>query len=258
METYKRSAFAAAGIEECFVQENHSLSQRGVLRGLHYQQPPQAQSKLIRVLSGEIFDVAVDIRPDSPTAGRWVGLSLSSANRQMLYVPHWCAHGFCVTSEIAEVVYMTTTEYAPAHESGFMWNDPQLAIEWPLSRPRSGATRNGRRSCWRDQVLTPVLVTGAGGFAGSHLVDLRVARGHRDRMAAPERRPAGCTRGRARCRRASGHGVVRGRGSRGSRGATRDAATSPRAHHLLDGLRRRGSPRACYSGSSPCRQSRTR
>jgi dTDP-4-dehydrorhamnose 3,5-epimerase len=135
METYKRSAFAAAGIEDFFVQENHSLSQRGVLRGLHYQRPPQAQSKLIRVLSGEIFDVAVDIRPDSPSAGQWVGLSLSSANRQMLYVPHWCAHGFCVTSDNAEVVYMTTTEYAPAHESGFMWNDPQFAIQWPLSSP---------------------------------------------------------------------------------------------------------------------------
>ena len=111
METYKRSEFARAGIDEPFVQENHSRSQRGVLRGLHYQRAPQAQSKLIRVLSGEIFDVAVDIRPDSPTSGRWVGVTLSAANRRMMYVPHWCAHGFCVTSENAEVVYLTTTEY---------------------------------------------------------------------------------------------------------------------------------------------------
>jgi dTDP-4-dehydrorhamnose 3,5-epimerase len=135
METYKRSEFAAAGIDDVFVQENHSSSQQGVLRGLHYQHPPHSQSKLIRVLSGAIFDVAVDIRPGSPTFGRWVGISLSSANRRMVYLPHWCAHGFCVVSERAEVVYMTTREYAPAHESGFMWNDPILAIEWPIESP---------------------------------------------------------------------------------------------------------------------------
>jgi dTDP-4-dehydrorhamnose 3,5-epimerase len=135
METYKRSEFLRAGIDEGFVQENHSRSQHGVLRGLHYQRPPHAQGKLIRVLKGEIFDVAVDIRPDSPTAGRWVGAQLSAENRRMVYVPHWCAHGFCVTSDEAEVVYMTTTEYAPAHESGFMWNDPRLGIAWPVSSP---------------------------------------------------------------------------------------------------------------------------
>ena len=139
METYKRSVFAAAGIDEVFVQENHSRSERGVLRGLHYQEPPYAQSKLIRVLSGEIFDVAVDLRPDSPTGGQWVGVTLSAANRRMVYVPHWCAHGFCVVSDRAEVVYMTTTEYAPAHESGFMWNDPALAIDWPVSSPTLSA-----------------------------------------------------------------------------------------------------------------------
>jgi dTDP-4-dehydrorhamnose 3,5-epimerase len=135
METYKRSVFAAAGVDEVFVQENHSSSERGVLRGLHYQVPPHAQSKLIRVLSGEIFDVAVDLRPDSPTGGRWVGARLSAANRQMMYVPRWCAHGFCVLSDRAEVVYLTTTEYAPEHEAGFMWNDPALGIDWPLSSP---------------------------------------------------------------------------------------------------------------------------
>lgn len=149
METYKRSAFAAAGIDEVFVQENHSRSQRGVLRGLHYQRPPHAQGKLVRVLSGEIFDVAVDIRPDSPTAGRWAGMRLSSANRRMAYVPHWCAHGFCVLTDHAEVVYMTTTEYAPAHESGFMWNDPRIGIAWPISTP----TLSERDMKWPPFVL---------------------------------------------------------------------------------------------------------
>ena len=135
MEAYKRSEFAAAGIADVFVQVNQSRSRRGVLRGLHYQEPPYSQSKLIRVLSGEIFDVAVDIRPESPTAGRWVAARLSSENRQMIYLPHWCAHGFCVLSDQADVVYMTTAEYAPAHESGFMWNDRRLGIDWPISSP---------------------------------------------------------------------------------------------------------------------------
>lgn len=149
MEAYKRSAFAAAGIDDVFVQENHSRSERGVLRGLHYQKPPHAQGKLIRVLSGEIFDVAVDIRPDSPTAGRWVGVRLSSENRRMAYLPQWCAHGFCVLSDHAEVVYMTTTEYAPAHEFGFTWNDPAIGITWPVSSP----TLSERDTKWPPFVL---------------------------------------------------------------------------------------------------------
>jgi dTDP-4-dehydrorhamnose 3,5-epimerase len=149
METYKRSEFAAAGIDDVFVQENHSSSRCGVLRGLHYQQPPHAQSKLIRVLSGEIFDVAVDIRPDSPTAGLWVGMPLSAENRRMVYLPDWCAHGFCVVSDQAEVIYMTTEEYTPAHESGFMWNDPRLAIEWPIASP----TLSERDARWPAFVL---------------------------------------------------------------------------------------------------------
>jgi dTDP-4-dehydrorhamnose 3,5-epimerase len=135
MESYKRSVFSAAGVDDVFVQENQSSSARGVLRGLHFQQGPHAQSKLIRVISGEIFDVAVDIRPDSATRGRWVSATLSAENRQMLYLPSWCAHGFCVVSERAEVIYMTSTEYAPPHECGFMWNDPRLRIEWPISSP---------------------------------------------------------------------------------------------------------------------------
>jgi dTDP-4-dehydrorhamnose 3,5-epimerase len=87
------------------------------------------------VISGEIFDVAVDVRPDSPSKRRWVSAALSASNRQMIYVPYWCAHGFCVLSEKAEVVYLTTAEYAPAYESGIMWNDPTLAIDWPISSP---------------------------------------------------------------------------------------------------------------------------
>jgi dTDP-4-dehydrorhamnose 3,5-epimerase len=150
METYKRSEFASAGIGDVFVQQNQSVSQRGVLRGLHYQEPPFAQGKLVRVLHGEIFDVAVDVRPDSPTAGRWVAAQLSSANRRMVYLPGWCAHGLCVVSEQAEVVYMTTTEYAPAHESGFMWNDPQFAIPWPTSSP----VLSERDTKWPPFVLT--------------------------------------------------------------------------------------------------------
>jgi dTDP-4-dehydrorhamnose 3,5-epimerase len=135
MEVYKHSVFAAAGIHGSFVQENHSSSARGVLRGMHFQTGASAQGKLVRVLSGEIFDVAVDIRSTSPTRGKWVGYTLSAANRRMIYLPEWCAHGFCVLSDTAEVVYMTTTEYAPANESGIMWNDPKIGIQWPIASP---------------------------------------------------------------------------------------------------------------------------
>jgi len=135
METYKRSEFAAAGITEIFVQENYSSSVRNVLRGLHYQRRPQAQSKLVRVISGEIFDVVVDLRRDSPTSGQWVGAALSAERRTMLYIPDWCAHGFCVMSDRAEVVYHTSNEYSPEHEAGIIWNEPALAITWPVDDP---------------------------------------------------------------------------------------------------------------------------
>jgi dTDP-4-dehydrorhamnose 3,5-epimerase len=135
METYKRSEFAAAGILDTFAQENHSASSAGVLRGLHYQRPPHAQSKLIRVIRGAIFDVAVDLRPDSPTSGRWVGVELSAEARTLMYIPSWCAHGFCVLSESAEVLYHTSSEYSPAHEHGLLWNDPALGIAWPVTNP---------------------------------------------------------------------------------------------------------------------------
>ena len=135
METFKRGDYEAAGLPGAFVQENHSRSARDTLRGLHFQRPPKAQAKLVRVVVGEIFDVAVDIRPDSPTFGRWVGTTLSGENRGMLFVPSWCAHGFCVTSEVAEVEYKMTAEYAPDLERGLMWNDPHLGIDWPTAAP---------------------------------------------------------------------------------------------------------------------------
>lgn len=132
LETYKRSDFELAGIPGEFVQENHSVSHAGTLRGLHYQQAPKAQGKLVRVVAGEIFDVAVDMRRGSPTCGRWIGVTLSAANRHILYVPPWCAHGFYVTGDRpAEVLYKTTEEYSLVHERGSAWDDPRLAIAWP-------------------------------------------------------------------------------------------------------------------------------
>jgi dTDP-4-dehydrorhamnose 3,5-epimerase len=135
METYKRSEFDAAGLGVPLVQENHSRSTEGTLRGLHYQREPKAQGKLVRVVSGEIYDVAVDIRAGSATFGRWLGVTLSAENRKSIYVPPGFAHGFCVTSAEAEVIYKTTEEYAPEHEHGIPWNDPALAIAWPIAAP---------------------------------------------------------------------------------------------------------------------------
>ncbi len=131
LETFKRSEFVAAGLTGDFVQENQSVSTRGTLRGLHFQRAPKAQGKLVRVLAGEIFDVAVDIRPGSPTRGRWVSAVLSADNRQMLWIPDWCAHGFLVLSDTAEVLYKTTAEYSPQDEGGYRWNDPAFGIAWP-------------------------------------------------------------------------------------------------------------------------------
>jgi len=135
METYKMPDFVAAGIKGNFVQENHSRSTRGVLRGLHYQNPPFAQGKLVRVVRGEIFDVSVDIRKGSPTWGQWVGVILSEENKNSVYVPEAFAHGFCVLSEIAEVIYKTTNVYSAESEAGIIWNDEDLNIEWPVKEP---------------------------------------------------------------------------------------------------------------------------
>lgn len=131
METWHQKEFAEAGIELPFVQDNHSRSAHGILRGLHYQ-IQQAQGKLVRVIRGEVYDVAVDIRRGSSTFGHWVGEILSEENRRMLWVPPGFAHGFYVVSEVAEFVYKCTDFYAPQHEKSILWSDPQLAIDWPL------------------------------------------------------------------------------------------------------------------------------
>lgn len=134
-ESFNRRAFAeAVGREVEFVQDNQSTSRRHVLRGLHYQEP-QPQGKLVRALAGTIFDVAADIRPGSATFGRWVGVELSAANRRQLWVPEGLAHGFLVLSESAEVLYKTTDFYAPSCERCLRWDDPTLAIAWPLTAP---------------------------------------------------------------------------------------------------------------------------
>ena len=135
METYKRSAFAANGIDGAFVQDNFSQSVHGVLRGLHYQASPSAQAKLVRVIRGRVFDVAVDIRRGSPTYGCWVGEILSAENRHMLYIPEGFAHGFCVLGDQALFSYKVTAEYDPAADRGIVWNDPDIGIEWPLAEP---------------------------------------------------------------------------------------------------------------------------
>jgi len=135
MEIYKRSDFKMHGIKDDFLQDNHSRSVKGVLRGLHYQIEPKAQGKLIRVIKGVIFDVAVDIRKGSPYYGKWVAKELSEENRLMLWIPPGFAHGFLTLSDSAEIIYKTTEEYAPELERGIIWNDPQIGIEWPLEKP---------------------------------------------------------------------------------------------------------------------------
>jgi dTDP-4-dehydrorhamnose 3,5-epimerase len=132
-ESFNQRVFnEATGLDLQFVQDNHSKSARGVLRGLHYQLPPAAQGKLVRAIAGEVFDVAVDIRPGSPTFGRWVGEVLSAENRRQLWIPAGFAHGFQVLSETAEFLYKTTDYYAPQYERCIRWDDPDLAIAWRI------------------------------------------------------------------------------------------------------------------------------
>lgn len=134
LETYQQSRFQTAGLPATFVQDNQSRSQRGTLRGLHFQSP-QPQGKLIFVISGEIWDVAVDLRRSSPTFGQWYGVTLNETNHWQLYVPEGFAHGFCVLSETADVFYKCTSGYAPECEHTLLWNDPDLNIPWPVSEP---------------------------------------------------------------------------------------------------------------------------
>jgi dTDP-4-dehydrorhamnose 3,5-epimerase len=134
METFKSSDFNKNNIPN-FVQENHSYSIKNVLRGLHFQRDPNAQGKLVRCISGEIFDVAIDIRDDSPTKYKWVSAILSKENGKQLYIPPGFAHGFCVLGNEAEVIYKCSMEYAKESEGGILWNDPKINIDWPIKNP---------------------------------------------------------------------------------------------------------------------------
>lgn len=147
-ELFKSSEFKGNGIEDDFIQANHSTSFKNSLRGLHYQKDPVAQAKLIFVVRGSIFDVAVDMRGESPTYGRWVSANLDSTKHDMLYIPKGFAHGFCVLSEVAEIIYYCSDEYSPANERGILWNDPTLAINWPVTDPILSE---------RDQHLPPLI-----------------------------------------------------------------------------------------------------
>jgi dTDP-4-dehydrorhamnose 3,5-epimerase len=132
-ESWNEKAFAALGVQAKFVQDNQSRSTKNVVRGLHYQ-IKQSQGKLVRIVSGEVFDVAVDIRRSSPNFGKWVGVRLSAQNRLITWIPPGFAHGFAVLSDHAEFLYKTTDYYAPEHERTVLWNDPDIGIEWPLAR----------------------------------------------------------------------------------------------------------------------------
>lgn len=131
-ESFNQSLFEAlTGLRPQFVQDNHSKSQQGVLRGLHYQLPPKGQGKLVRVVQGEVFDVAVDIRRTSPTFGQWVGVNLSAENKQQMWIPAGFAHGFLTLSDTAEFLYKTTDYYSPEHERCILWNDADIGVQWP-------------------------------------------------------------------------------------------------------------------------------
>jgi len=161
LERYVRDAYADAGITNDFLQDNHSRSQRGAVRGLHFQRPPFAQAKLISVTRGTIFDVAVDIRVGSPTFGRWVGAVLDDASLRQLFVPAGFAHGFAVRSEVADVLYKVDAPYAPGAEGGLQWDDPALGIDWGVDDAIVSA---------KDQSL-PVLAALASGFTYSAAPD---------------------------------------------------------------------------------------
>jgi len=150
MESYNERLFAEHGITVRFVQDNHSMSaEAGTLRGLHYQLNPMAQTKLVRVLQGAIYDVVLDLRRDSPTFGRWEGFILSAENRRQLLVPKGFAHGFCTLTPHTHVLYKVDEYYSPEHDRGILWNDPELAINWPCSAPILSA-KDQRHPLFRD------------------------------------------------------------------------------------------------------------
>lgn len=155
LESYNQRSFQeATGLNVDFVQDNHSRSRKGVLRGLHYQ-VQQPQGKLVRVVRGAVFDVAVDIRVGSPTFGRWVGVELSEDNHRQLWIPPGLAHGFVVLTEVADFLYKTTDYYAPAHERCLMWNDPEVGIAWPeLGEPPLLSAKDQQGHALRDLLAT--------------------------------------------------------------------------------------------------------
>ncbi|MCU0846295.1 MAG: dTDP-4-dehydrorhamnose 3,5-epimerase [Spirochaetes bacterium] len=135
LESYKSSDFKKIGIPEPFVQDNHSLSVKGVLRGLHYQLPPKAQGKLVRVIKGAVIDVAVDIRKNSPTFKKWVAEELSEENHRMLYIPPGFAHGFAALTDDVHLLYKCTEEYSPECDRGIRWDDPEISVDWKIGKP---------------------------------------------------------------------------------------------------------------------------
>lgn len=154
LESWNERSFREAGIDARFVQDNHSRSRRGVLRGLHYQLR-QAQGKLVRVLTGEVYDVVVDIRRSSPTFGHWVGTHLKADDHRMVWIPPGLAHGFCVISESADVFYKTTDYWAPEYERTIRWNDPALGIEWPIETERVLSAKDAAAPLLADAELYP-------------------------------------------------------------------------------------------------------
>lgn len=135
LESYKKSEFESNGINVDFKQDNHSVSTKGVLRGLHYQKPPAAQAKLVRVIKGAVWDVAVDIRRESPTFKKWVAVELSEENKKMLFIPEGFAHGFLALSDEVHLMYKCSNEYTPESDAGIIWNDPEIAVTWPSGTP---------------------------------------------------------------------------------------------------------------------------
>ena len=154
MESFNQTAFNdAVGRDVCFVQDNHSRSAKGVLRGLHYQRAPHAQGKLVRVTQGSVFDVAVDIRRDSPTCGQWVGVELSGENHKQMWIAAGLAHGFLVTSDSADFLYKTTEYYAPQAEGWIRWDDPDVAIKWPLNGMTPALSAKDASAPWLKEAL---------------------------------------------------------------------------------------------------------
>lgn len=164
MELWHAKRYADFGLPEVFVQDNLSYSVKGTLRGLHYQNP-WAQGKLVQVIRGEVYDVAVDIRRGSPTWGRWVGVTLSADNGRQLYIPEGFAHGFCVTSERALFSYKCTNSYVPQADGGIAWDDPDLAIDWPVKRPVV-SEKDARHPRLRDMLPERLPLYGRRGAVG--------------------------------------------------------------------------------------------